>query len=125
MLEVGNSESLTQLRIDAKFWLEDFVNSFRYLLEPFQVQLMMLILIDPPTLTHHTPKIIIQLWQGIDVAQQRQARMVWEGDWTDSASPMYVLLSDISGDQVPGEYGNNDRVWLDTVAWRRKVLKQL
>jgi len=60
-----------------------FVNFFldcRYLLEPFQVQLVMLILIDLPTLTRHTPKITIQLWRGIDVAQQRQARMVWEGD---------------------------------------------
>lgn len=49
--------------------------------------------------------------------------MVWGDDWTDDASPMYVLLSNIFGDQaVPGEYGNNDRVWLDAVTWRERVL---
>ena len=84
---------------------------------------MMLILIDPPTLPLHTPKITIQLWRCIGVAQQKQACMVWGDDWTDDASPMYVLLSNIFGDQaVPGEYSNNDRVWLDAVTWRERVL---
>lgn len=51
--------------------------------------------------------------------------MVWEANWSHAATPMYILFSDIFGEQVPAEYGNNDRVYLDTVVWREKVLQHL
>jgi len=72
----------------------------------------------------------IQLWRGFPLnhlprspaAQQREARMVWEADWTHTATPLYILLSDIFRGQVPAAYGNNDRVHLDTVAWRQAII---
>jgi hypothetical protein len=48
--------------------------------------------------------------------------MVWEADWTHSATPLYILLSDIFRGQVPSAYGENDRVYLDTVAWRQAII---
>jgi len=48
--------------------------------------------------------------------------MVWEDDWSHAASPLYILLSDIFGDLVPKEYGENDRVFVDTQCWRREIL---
>ena len=76
VLEVGDSESLTQLKIDARLWLEQipevcfdsllsslfsrFVHSLRC-----QVQLVFLYLIDPPHPAHPTtPRITVQLWKG-------------------------------------------------------------
>ena len=72
----------------------------------------------------------IQLWRGFSpnhpprsaAAQQREARMVWEADWTHSATPLYILLSDIFRGQAPAAYGNNDRVHLDTVARRQAII---
>ena len=49
--------------------------------------------------------------------------MVWATDWTNSATPLYILLSDIFGQQVPAAYGNNDRVYLDTVSWRQEIIE--
>jgi hypothetical protein len=48
--------------------------------------------------------------------------MVWEADWTHAATPLYILFSDIFGGQVPADYGNHDRVHLDTVAWRQTIV---
>jgi hypothetical protein len=48
--------------------------------------------------------------------------MVWEADWTHTATPLYMLLSDIFRGQVPAAYGNNDRVYLDTVAWQQAII---
>jgi len=48
--------------------------------------------------------------------------VVWEADWTQAATPMYILLSDIFRGEVPAAYGNNDRVYLDTVAWRQVII---
>ena len=48
--------------------------------------------------------------------------MVWAADWTHIATPLYILLSDIFRGQVPAAYGNNDRVQLDTVAWRQSII---
>ncbi|KAF8351356.1 hypothetical protein F5887DRAFT_1058236 [Amanita rubescens] len=121
VLEVGDSESLMQLKIDARLWLEDMP----------EVQLVILLLISPPIAPHPTlPRIIIQLWWGYSpnnppqsaAAQQRQARMVWEADWTHSATPFYILFSDIFRGLVPADYGDNDHVHLDTVAWRQSII---
>jgi len=52
VLEVGDSESLTHLKIDAKLWLEHMP----------EVQLVILLSIDPPIAAHpNLPRIIIQL----------------------------------------------------------------
>ena len=48
--------------------------------------------------------------------------MVWSEDWTNGATPLYILLSDIFKGQVPPQYGNNDRIYLDTVALRQHIL---
>ncbi|KAF8349843.1 hypothetical protein F5887DRAFT_942629 [Amanita rubescens] len=115
VLEVGDSASLTQLNIDARLWLEDMP----------EVQLVILLLIDIPIAPHpNIPRIIIQLWRGhsLPAAQKRQAHMVWEADWTHSATPLYILFSDIFRGSVPATYGNNDRVHLDTVAWRQAII---
>jgi len=40
------------------------------------------------------------------------ASMVWEADWTQAATPLYILLSDIL-QRTPAIYGNNDRVNLN------------
>lgn len=139
VLEVGDSESFTQLKVDMKLWLAHTheVGWFLPLLpfthpNLFQVKLVILFLIDPPIAANaNTPRITVQLWRGVgpvhplcsSTSQQRQARMIWEADWTHTATPFYVLLSDIFRDQVPAEYGNNDRVYLDIATWRKMVLE--
>jgi len=104
VLEVGDSDSLAQLEIDAKFWLEG----------PPQV--------CPFLPTHQNiPKIIIKLWQA--VGTDGHFCMVWENDWSLAASPLHILLSDIFGDEVPKVYGENDRMSVDTESWQHKILK--
>jgi len=121
VLEVGSSESLTQLKIDASLWLETAVG----------VQLVILLSINPPIAAQpNLPRITIQLWRGFPPnhppctpgVRQRIARMVWEADWTQNATPLYILLSDIFRGQVPAAYGNNDCVHLDTVVWRQAIV---
>jgi hypothetical protein len=131
ILEVGDSDSLTQLRIDAKLWLEsEYMHGVTTLSEflfpahkVLQVQLVILLSLTCPNIT-------IELWRAFPPvnpprspkACQRVARMVWKADWTNNATPLYILLSDIFGGQAPPpEYGNIDRVDLDTVAWRQIV----
>ena len=83
------------------------------------MQLVMLLLIDPPLAPlPNFPRITVQLWRGVDPAhsaasRQRQAEMVWSRDWTNGATPLYIRLADIFGAQVPLVYGNNDRLYLD------------
>ncbi|KAF5384186.1 hypothetical protein D9615_003258 [Tricholomella constricta] len=103
VLEVGSSESLTQLEIDAKLWLE----------HTQEVRLVMLIFIDPPLAPNPTfPRITVQLWRGFDLRrsprlaaafQVRKAHMVWAADWTVAATPFYILFDDIFRGQVPAE----------------------
>jgi hypothetical protein len=124
VLEVGSSESLTQLKIDARLWLEHVP----------EIQLVILLSIDPPIAPHpNLPRIAIQLWRSFTLnhtprtptARQREARMVWESDWTHTATPLYILLSDIfRGGPVPADYGNNDRVHLETAAWRQAIISR-
>ncbi|KAF8349312.1 hypothetical protein F5887DRAFT_878335 [Amanita rubescens] len=121
VLEVGDSESLTQLKIDAKLWLEHMP----------EVQLVILLSISPPIAPHlDLPRIIIQLWRGYPprnpprtaAARARQARMAWEANWTHEATLLYILLSDIFRGPAPAVYGDNDRVYLDTVTWRQAII---
>ena len=48
--------------------------------------------------------------------------MVWEANWTQAATPLYILLADIFRGQVPAAYGNHDCVHLNTVAWRQDII---
>lgn len=99
-------------------------------MELLQVQVVILILIDPPIAPHENLRIAVQLWRGYaparilcsTKAQEREARMAWHADWTHVATPMYLLLSDIFRGQVPAYYGNNTQVDLDAVAWRREII---
>jgi hypothetical protein len=132
VLEVGDSESMTQLKIDAKLWIEDMpeVSQFLFLFavhlpELLQVQLVMLLSIDPPIATHpDQPRTTIQLWRGFGpLNSSREARMVWEADWTHAATPLYFLLSDIFRGEVPAAYGDNDRVFLAGAEFRQVIIK--
>lgn len=130
VLEVGDSESLAQLRIDAKLWLElmpEVTNLF-YLVSThpqgiLQVQLVVLISIDRPNIT-------IELWRGYpprhppctQAGRQREARVVWNRDWTNGATQFYILLADIFRGPVPAVYGNNDRVYLNSVYLRQCII---
>jgi len=140
VLEVGDSESLTQLKIDARLWLERIPEvSLDSLLSSLfvyslccQVQLVFLILIDPPRPAHPTtPRITVQLWKtrpanrpAGSTARPREAYMVLEADWSLTATPVYVLLTDIFGAHpVHAAYGNNDRAVLDTAWLRDKIIR--
>ena len=93
-------------------------------LERLQMQLVILLLIDPPAPNSTLPRISLQLWKGTpSTATQRDAQMVWATDWTNSATNLYILLSDIFGQQVPEAYGTNDRVYLDTEGWRQQIVR--
>lgn len=143
VLEVGDSESLALLKIDAQLWLElrpevclhSLLNSL-FCCSVYslgcQVQLVFLISIDPPRPAHPTtPRITVQLWKAraatrppraCAAARQREAYMVLEADWSLNATPVYVLLTDIFGAHpVHAAYGNNDRAVLDT-AWLRDLI---
>ena len=41
--------------------------------------------------------------------------MVWQADWTNNVTPLYVLLSDVFRQQVPAVYGDIDHFNLNTV----------
>lgn len=116
VLEVGCSESLRQLKIDARLWLEHLPD----------VQLVILLSIDPPAPPHPTPEISIELWQGVPSGSQtdsrRVARMVWDADWTHHTDQFYILLADIFRGQVPPDYGANDRIFLNPAAWRQAII---
>jgi len=96
-----------------------------------EVQLAILVSIDKPAASHpNLPRITIQLWRGFTrnppprsaAARQRDARMVWQADWTLGATPLYILLADIFRGQAPAAYGNNDLVHLNTAAWRQDII---
>jgi hypothetical protein len=104
-----------------------------YSLEFLQVQVVILISIDPPIAPNPNLRITVQLWRGYDparsvrqqsAAQRREARLAWQTDWTNAATPMYLELADIFIDQasVPAYYGNNTRVALNTTDWRLDII---
>ena len=93
--------------------------------------LVIILSIDSPTPIHpKLPVITIELWRGVlpsrpahpQAAQNRVAQMVWQANWTHHATPLYILLSDIFRGQVPPDYGANDHIDLDTVAWRQSII---
>jgi hypothetical protein len=92
-----------------------------------QAQLVVLLLIDPPLDPHPTlPRVSLQLWKHFSstaAQQQRDARMVWQADWTINATPLYILLSDVFRQQVPAVYGNIDRFNLDTADLREAIIE--
>src|ERR1700685_2430148 len=100
-------------------------------MELLQVQPVILLSIDPPITTHpNLLRITIHLWRGFlphnashsPATQQRQAHMVREAHWTQAATPLYLLLSDIFRGPAPAAYGNNDRMYWDTVAWQQAII---
>jgi hypothetical protein len=125
VLEVGDSESLAQLKIDARLWIEHVA----------EVNLVILLSISPPIAPlPNFPRITVQLWKcspplhppHSPAAQRRVACMVWAEDWTQAATPLYLLLDDIYGPgQVPAEYGNQDHVQMNTEAWRQNILSPM
>ena len=92
-----------------------------------QVQLVILLFIDPATPAHPTPKISIELWRGIPLgsqdAQTKEGHMVWQDDWTHNAGPFYILLADIFRGEVPPEYGVHDRIFLASASWRQGIIE--
>ena len=132
MFEVGDLGSLGQLQTDARLWLRDMPEVSQCLpgslfpLILLQVQLVVLLLIDPPLAPHPTlPRVSLQLWKRFPstaAQQQRDARMVWQADWTNYATPLYILLSDVFGQQVPAAYGNIDRFNLNTADLRDAII---
>jgi len=121
VLEVGSSESLGQLYIDAQLWLE----------HTDDVQLVVLISIDPPVAPNPTPQITVLLWQPTNPvrtpcpgshAQQRIAQIVQNDDWTLNETPIRILLSDIFGNQIPAAYVGHTHVDVNTQWLRQKII---
>jgi len=126
VFEVGDSESLRQLRVDARLWLEDFPQVTHFLFCPsfpltiLQVQVVVLLTID-------RPKIAIELWKALPClhgtrSAGRTAAKVWSADWTNTATPMYILLSDIFRGDIPAVYGENLRVDIDTATLQQHII---
>lgn len=125
VLEVGCSESLQQLKTDARLWIEHMP----------EVQIVIIISIDPGPVPAHPnlPRITIELWRGVapprpicgEHARRRNGQMVWQADWTHQAGPFYILLADMFGrGQVPDEYGEEeDCIVLDSEAWREEIIE--
>ena len=97
--------------------------------------LVIIFSIDPPSHPFpNFPGIKIELFRGSppthpmqanSTAQERIATKVWSCDWTQAATPFYILLSDIFRGQPPANYGGNvDRVFLDTQAWRLAIINK-
>jgi hypothetical protein len=102
-----------------------------YSLQPLQIKLVILFLIDPPLPAFPIfPTITIQLWRSFPLypldtrSRQREARTVWEADWTETPTPFYILLSDIFRGPPPAAYGHHDRIFLDTRAWRDGIISR-
>jgi len=120
VLEVGSSESLGQLYLDAQLWLE----------RTNDVNLVVLISIDPPVAPNITPQITVVLYRpfapvrpprpGTD-AWSRIARIVQNDDWTLNATPIQILLSEIFGNQIPAAYAGHMHVDLNT-QWLRQMI---
>jgi hypothetical protein len=82
----------------------------------FQVQLVVIISIDPPLPQSNLPRITIQHWKPFPPsrpvrslhARTKEARMVWQADWTNGVTPgYYIPLADIFLPRaIPAVYGN-------------------
>jgi len=120
VVEVGDSECLSQLRCDARGWLESML---------LHVQLVVIICIDPPRAPHLTlPRITIQHWKSVlSTRAGNHAQMVWHADWTHATTPnYYVPLMDLFlPGAIPPIYGGatmavfNDS---DVAHWRQNVI---
>ena len=129
VFEVGDLGSLGQLQMDARLWLRDMPEVSQCLTGPLfplillQVHLVVLLLIDPPLAPRPTlPRVLLQLWKPFLSQQQRDAQMVWQADWTNAATPLYILLSDVFGQQVPAAYGDIDHFNLNTADLRDAII---
>jgi len=101
---------------------------FHSLTRTLQVELVVLLSISKSLADPPSPVITIELWKALPTqrtaeARERQAHKVWSADWTNNATPLYILLSDIFKGQVPPEYSDEtDRIYLNTVAFRQHIL---
>lgn len=93
---------------------------------------MIIILIDRPIPPlPNFPRIRIELWRSAppnrpvrqNAGRERIAVDVWRADWTEASTPFYILLSDIFRGPPPASYGNHDRVFLNTQAWRATIIE--
>lgn len=102
-----------------------------------QVQLVVIICIDPPLAPHlNLPQITIQHWKSVipdqvpragSLARQKVGQMVWQADWTHGVTPnYYVPLADIFlPGAIPAIYGATTQAFFDAVdltLWRQEVI---
>ena len=144
-IEVGCSETLTQLRGDARRWLEStlldvsFIQGFKLpaILTVFQVKLVIIISIDPPIPpTLQTPNITIEHWKSAPSPNQHDLRTpspctkiasrVWSANWTAATSNYSLLLADVFGlSPIPLIFGANTQLNLtnaEVTAWRQSIV---
>jgi hypothetical protein len=147
VLEVGDSESMTQLKQDARDWLESPLLNVKSNYSCYinhsngisQVQLVVIICIDPPLATHpDLPRITIQHWKLTHrpsrvfstpnpyAQQNKEAGMVWQANWTHAVTPYYIELADIfRPGTIPAIYGANTRAYFTPASldrWRLNII---
>ena len=92
-----------------------------------QVQLVVLLLIDPPLPPHPTlptSKGLIANVETLSLCGTSAAKGCPDGqaDWTNNATPLYVPHSDVFGQRVPTAYGDVDRFNLNTADLRDAII---
>lgn len=96
-----------------------------------QVNLVVLICIDPPLPPSTTPRVTFQLWRPVapvhpprpgSDARPRVAEVVQNDDWTLNATPVRIFLTEIFGVQVPAAYGDHKHVDINTQRLRQKII---
>ena len=102
----------------------DFLLCFPLTHQLLQVNLVVLICIDPPLSPNTNPRITFQLWRpALPLpAQPRIAEVFQNDDWTLNETPVRILLSDIFGIQVPAAYGAHNYVDINTQRLRQKII---
>jgi hypothetical protein len=145
VFEIGSSESLGDLRLDAKQWLEtpNFIVRHSCLLSfsnnfSTQVQLVIILSIDNPApVDPTTPRIKIEHWRSVPASYSqcspqacaRIAQKDWEADWTQNVSQSYsVQLADVFGPApIPAIFSPATQVNLfaeDLVLWRQSIIDE-
>jgi hypothetical protein len=148
VVEAGHSESLRQLRIDAKRWLEDsridvsdIYSSKHFFLSHgniSQVWMVIIISIDPPLANSNpaTPQITVEHWKlraiqqplhSNSTAHTMEAYQAWTSDWTTAVpANYYILLADLFGSSpIPAVYAGHTHLTFNNqcmVLWRQRII---